>query len=238
MLKNEFVVISAHLSRVSASEYACHLNADGYASARHAAREAAAAAAGRRLQTSVVFAAVTAEEKGLLGSRYFANRASIPPGKLVANLNTDMFLPLFPLKSVVVQGLEESDLAADLKRVARPLGIEVLSDPEPERIAFVRSEIQLHQDRRAGALVEGRLYEGFTGTRARQALAHGAVSRAERRSRSTDRSKIRRGFRQDLSRGRRRGGQSHDAAAVEQRQLLQAVRQVNPQIPQIPQMRG
>ena len=51
-----------------------------------------------------------------------------------------MFLPLFPLKSVVVQGLEESDLADDLKRVARPLAIEVLSDPEPERNAFVRSD--------------------------------------------------------------------------------------------------
>jgi Zn-dependent M28 family amino/carboxypeptidase len=87
-----------------------------------------------------VFAAVTAEEKGLLGSRYFANRTSVGGGTTVANLNTDMFLPLFPLKSVVVQGLEESDLANDLKRVARPLAIEVLSDPEPERNAFVRSD--------------------------------------------------------------------------------------------------
>ena len=37
-------------------------------------------------------------------------------------------------------GLEESDLANDLKKVARPLAIEVLSDPEPERNAFVRSD--------------------------------------------------------------------------------------------------
>jgi Zn-dependent M28 family amino/carboxypeptidase len=51
-----------------------------------------------------------------------------------------MFLPLFPLKSLVVQGLEESDLAGDLRRVARPLGIEVLTDPEPERNAFTRSD--------------------------------------------------------------------------------------------------
>jgi hypothetical protein len=51
-----------------------------------------------------------------------------------------MFSPLFPLKSVVVQGLEESDLAADLKRAASSLGVEVLSDPEPERNAFVRSD--------------------------------------------------------------------------------------------------
>ncbi len=51
-----------------------------------------------------------------------------------------MFLPLFPLHSLIVQGLEESDLAADLRRTARPLGIEVYSDPEPERNAFVRSD--------------------------------------------------------------------------------------------------
>ena len=61
-------------------------------------------------------------------------------GTLVANLNTDMFLPLFPLKSLIVQGLEESDLANDLKRIARPMAVEVLSDPEPERNAFVRSD--------------------------------------------------------------------------------------------------
>jgi Zn-dependent M28 family amino/carboxypeptidase len=58
----------------------------------------------------------------------------------VANLNTDMFLPLFPMRYLIVQGLEESDLAEDLKRVARPMAVEVLSDPEPERNAFTRSD--------------------------------------------------------------------------------------------------
>ncbi len=145
VLKNEFVVISAHHDHVGVGEpingdaiyNGAMDNASGIATLLETAAAAASAGGYKR---SVVFAAVTAEEKGLLGSRYFANRASIPAGKLVANLNTDMFLPLFPLKSVVVQGLEESDLAADLKRVARPLGIEVLSDPEPERNAFVRSD--------------------------------------------------------------------------------------------------
>jgi Zn-dependent M28 family amino/carboxypeptidase len=59
---------------------------------------------------------------------------------MVANLNNDMFSPFFPLESLVVQGLEESDLASDLKRAASSLGVEVLSDPEPERNAFVRSD--------------------------------------------------------------------------------------------------
>ena len=88
----------------------------------------------------MVFLAVTAEEKGLLGSRFFANRADRAGAAIVANLNTDMFLPLFPLQSLIVQGLEESDLAGDLQTAARPLGVEVCADPEPERNAFMRSD--------------------------------------------------------------------------------------------------
>jgi Zn-dependent M28 family amino/carboxypeptidase len=101
---------------------------------------AAAAAAKHSFKRSVIFLAVTAEEKGLLGSRYFANRPAVPARSIVANVNTDMFLPLFPLHSLIVQGLEESDLAADLRKTARPMGLEVYSDPEPERNAFVRSD--------------------------------------------------------------------------------------------------
>lgn len=144
-LRNEFVVVSAHLDHVGVGEpiggdriyNGAMDNASGIATL---IETAAAAAAAGGLKRSVVFAAVTAEEKGLLGSRYFANRPSVKGGRIVANLNTDMFLPLFPLKSLVVQGLEESDLADDLKRVARPLALEVLSDPEPERNAFIRSD--------------------------------------------------------------------------------------------------
>ncbi|HJU44073.1 MAG TPA: M28 family metallopeptidase [Vicinamibacterales bacterium] len=144
-LRSEYVVISAHLDHVGVGEpingdsiyNGAMDNASGIATLLETA---AAAAAKGGFKRSIVFAAVTAEEKGLLGSRYFANRIPIAGGTLVANLNTDMFLPLFPLKSLVVQGLEESDLADDLKKVARPMAIEVLSDPEPERNAFVRSD--------------------------------------------------------------------------------------------------
>lgn len=144
-LRAEHVVLSAHLDHVGAGEpiggdriyNGAMDNAAGIATLIETAAGAAERGGFKR---SLVFAAVTAEEKGLLGSRYFANRPTVPAGSIVANLNTDMFLPLFPLRSLVVQGLEESDLAADLKRVARPLGIEVLSDPEPERNAFTRSD--------------------------------------------------------------------------------------------------
>src|SRR5258708_7296062 len=103
-------------------------------------------AAKKGVKRSVVFLAVTAEEKGLLGSRYYANRPTVPAKSIVADLNTDMFLPLFPLHSLIVQGLEESDLAGDLRKTARPLGIEVYSDPQPERNAFVRSDRQSAED--------------------------------------------------------------------------------------------
>jgi Zn-dependent M28 family amino/carboxypeptidase len=93
-----------------------------------------------KLRRSVLFVAVTAEENGLLGSKYFAARPTVPAAALVANLNIDMFLPLFPLRSLVVQGLEESNLAADLQTVGKELQLQILSDPEPERNAFTRSD--------------------------------------------------------------------------------------------------
>jgi Zn-dependent M28 family amino/carboxypeptidase len=87
-----------------------------------------------------LFVAVTGEEMGLLGSDYFAGHPTIPSGALVANLNTDMFLPINPLRRLLVNGLEESDLSDDARRAAGRVGVEVVTDPEPERNAFVRSD--------------------------------------------------------------------------------------------------
>jgi Zn-dependent M28 family amino/carboxypeptidase len=142
-LKNEYVVVSAHLDHIGVGTMAgdnIYNGAMDNASGIATLIETAAAAAKKPFKRSVIFLAVTAEEKGLLGSRYYASKPTVPAAAIVADLNTDMFLPLFPLRSLVVQGLEESDLAADLRRAARPLGLEVYSDPEPERNAFVRSD--------------------------------------------------------------------------------------------------
>ena len=97
-------------------------------------------ASGVRPKRSLVFLAVTAEEKGLLGSRYYARHPTVPAAAIVADVNVDMPLPLFPLKSVIAQGLEESDLGDDLLRVATLLGLRTLGDPEPLRNAFTRSD--------------------------------------------------------------------------------------------------
>jgi Zn-dependent M28 family amino/carboxypeptidase len=94
----------------------------------------------RRPKRSLVFLAVTAEEKGLLGSRYYARHPTVPASNIVADVNVDMPLPLFPLKSIIAQGLEESDLGDDLRHVAAPLSLRVLGDPEPLRNAFTRSD--------------------------------------------------------------------------------------------------
>ena len=143
VLRNEYIVVSAHLDHVGTGTMkgdAIYNGAMDNASGVATLIETATAAAKKPFKRSIIFLAVTAEEKGLLGSRYFANRPTVATRSIVADLNTDMFLPLFPLRSLIVQGLEESDLAEDLKKTARPLGIEIYSDPEPERNAFVRSD--------------------------------------------------------------------------------------------------
>jgi Zn-dependent M28 family amino/carboxypeptidase len=59
---------------------------------------------------------------------------------MVANVNIDMFLPLFPLKTLMVLGLDESDLGGDIRAVAKELRLAVQADPEPQRNRFIRSD--------------------------------------------------------------------------------------------------
>jgi hypothetical protein len=149
-LRGEHVILSAHLDHLgiggegAAGASGDRLyngamdNAAGIAGLIDIARELKAGKAKPR--RSVVFAAVTAEESGLLGSRAFVSRAERRKMDMVANLNTDMFLPLFPLRHLVVFGLEESDLGADVRAVAAGLGVAVQTDPQPLRNRFIRSD--------------------------------------------------------------------------------------------------
>ena len=95
---------------------------------------------GARPRRSILFAAVTGEEKGLLGSRWFARSPTVPRASIVANLNYDMALPLFPLRSVMVLGADESSLGADARAVGQRMRLPVGSDPFPERNSFIRSD--------------------------------------------------------------------------------------------------
>ncbi|HVZ16202.1 MAG TPA: M28 family peptidase, partial [Terriglobales bacterium] len=89
---------------------------------------------------SVLFVFVTGEEKGLLGSRYFATHPTVPVKSMVADINTDMFLPIIPLKLLTVYGLAESDLGDDVEEVAKRDAVAVQADQEPQRNLFIRSD--------------------------------------------------------------------------------------------------
>lgn len=89
---------------------------------------------------SILFLFFTAEEKGLLGSTYYAKKPTVPKGAIVADLNFDMPLPLWPLKTVYAPGQEESSLGDDAKRVARSKGLEMVPDPLPDRNVFTRTD--------------------------------------------------------------------------------------------------
>jgi Zn-dependent M28 family amino/carboxypeptidase len=89
---------------------------------------------------SMLFVFVTAEEKGLLGSRYFALRPTVPKRSIVADMNFDMALPIFPLKSVIALGAEESSLGAVAAEVGERMALPLVADPWPDRNSFVRSD--------------------------------------------------------------------------------------------------
>ncbi len=145
-LKDEYVVVSAHLDHVGIGE---PINGDKIyngamdnASGSAMLLDVAAAIQSSKVKPkrSLLFLFVTAEEKGLLGSRYYAAHPTVPKSSIIADLNTDMFLPIIPLKVLTVQGLAESDLGDDAREVAKQLGVEVQPDPEPLRNSFVRSD--------------------------------------------------------------------------------------------------
>ena len=146
-LRNEVVVFSAHTDHVGTFKgpiltgdsifNGAMDNASGVATLIETARLAMQRGGNKR---TLAFVAVTAEEKALLGSRYFAAYPSLRSGAVVANLNTDMFLPLFAMKGVFAYGYEESDLADDLDAVLAARGLSVLPDPEPQENRFVRSD--------------------------------------------------------------------------------------------------
>lgn len=143
-LADEHVVLTAHLDHVGVG---APINGDDIyngamdnASGIATLIEAASAIVKARPRRSVVLLAVTAEEKGLLGSRYYALNPTVPKERIVANINMDMFLPLYPLKQLMVFGLGESDLTEDLQAVAQEMTLGVQPDPQPQRNRFIRSD--------------------------------------------------------------------------------------------------
>jgi Zn-dependent M28 family amino/carboxypeptidase len=146
VLKNEYVALSAHLDHVGIGEpingdklyNGAMDDASGVATLLDIAESLHRSHA--PLKRSVLFVVVCGEEKGLLGSRYFAGHPTVPLKSLAADLNTDMFLPLYPLNYITVYGLEESTIGDNIRAVAEPMDVHVNADREPDRNVFIRSD--------------------------------------------------------------------------------------------------
>ena len=145
-LKDEYVVLSAHIDHLGIGE---PINGDriyngamdnGSGSALILDIAKSLQHSQMKLRRSLLFVWVTGEEKGLLGSKYFAANPTVLKSAIVADINTDMFLPIYPLKLLTVYGLDESSLGGMVKQVGQQEGVQVQADPEPLRNAFIRSD--------------------------------------------------------------------------------------------------
>jgi Zn-dependent M28 family amino/carboxypeptidase len=142
-LKLEYVAVSAHLDHLGIGApikgdtiyNGAMDDASGVAAVLDIAHRLKTGPAPRR---SVLFLFFTAEEKGLLGSSYYARRPTV--SNIVADLNFDMPLPLWPLKTVYAPGQDESSLGEDAKISAQAQGLQMVPDPLPDRNVFIRTD--------------------------------------------------------------------------------------------------
>jgi Zn-dependent M28 family amino/carboxypeptidase len=145
-LKDEYVVLSAHIDHVGIGE---PINGDriyngamdnGSGSALLLDIARSLKQTHTKLKRSLLLVWVTGEEKGLLGSKYFAEHPTVAPKSMIADINTDMFLPIVPLKILTVYGLAESDLGDRVKQVGDQLNVQIQPDPLPLLNVFIRSD--------------------------------------------------------------------------------------------------
>ncbi|MDB5695050.1 MAG: aminopeptidase [Sphingomonas bacterium] len=142
----EVVVLSAHLDHIGVRttgegdriNNGALDNAIGIASLIEEAKRFAAS--GTPPRRTVMFLAVTAEEKGLVGADYFANHPTVPIGNIVANVNLDMPVLLYRFQDMTVFGAERSTLGPIVRRAAQSAGVDLTPDANPEEAFFVRSD--------------------------------------------------------------------------------------------------
>ena len=147
VLKDEYVVITAHSDHIGLANdlrtddkinNGAMDNAAGVSILLETARLFAALP--QAPKRSVLFVVVTGEEKGLLGADYFANNPTKPIDKLVANVNLDMPVLLYPFADMVAFGANHSSLGTVVERAAAKEGIALSPDPMPEQAIFTRSD--------------------------------------------------------------------------------------------------
>jgi hypothetical protein len=143
-LKAEHLVLSAHLDGYGYGE---PVNGDGLYNG--ALDDAAYVGTlirfadkhkGAPLRRSVVFAAFTGEEKGLLGAHWFVGHPTVPKASIVADINLDQLRPLFPLDILTELAVDDSTLGRTAREVAASMAIRIQPDPEPERGLLQRAD--------------------------------------------------------------------------------------------------
>lgn len=145
-LKDEYIVMSAHLDHIGHIKLengddianGAMDNAMGVAVMLEAAR--AIVESGVKPKRSILFAALTAEEEGLLGAEYLAKHPVVGKGKVVGVVNMDMPIVTYDFQDVVAFGAEHSTIAQTVARAIAAEGIKLSPDPAPEQVAFVRTD--------------------------------------------------------------------------------------------------
>uniref|UniRef100_UPI0040483C26 M28 family metallopeptidase n=1 Tax=Rheinheimera sp. TaxID=1869214 RepID=UPI0040483C26 len=147
VLKDEYVVVTAHSDHIGYSNdlrnddkinNGAMDNAAGVAILLETARLFAQLP--EKPKRSILFVVVTGEEKGLLGADYFANNPTRPIEKLVANVNLDMPVLLYPFADMIAFGANHSSLGKVVADAAAKEGIALSADPMPEQAIFTRSD--------------------------------------------------------------------------------------------------
>lgn len=146
VLRNECVVYTAHIDHLGIGDpvngdkiYNGALdNASGTSILMEVAR--AFAQLNPQLRRSVLFVAVTGEEAGLLGSDYFAHFPTVAKDAVIANVNMDEDMMMWPLQDIVAFGAEHSSLNAIAEKAASRMRLSLSPDPMPEEAVFIRSD--------------------------------------------------------------------------------------------------
>ena len=151
VLKDQYVVLSAHLDHIGVSPVKPGEPADkdrinngaldngaGIATMLEVAR--AMAQSPSKPRRSIIFLASTGEEKGLLGADYFARHPTVPIDRIVGNVDLDMPLLLYPFTDVVAFGANHSTLGPIVAQAVAPMGVTLSPDPMPQETIFVRSD--------------------------------------------------------------------------------------------------
>jgi Zn-dependent M28 family amino/carboxypeptidase len=145
-LASQYVVYSAHHDHVGIGPAVngdsiyngAYDNASGVAAMLAVAH--AAATAPSKPRRSQLFAFVTAEEAGLLGSQYFGEHPTVPARDIIAAVNVDEANPEGPVRDLTVLGDDKSSLGPELSAMLKPDGVRLSPDAHPEAGAFYRSD--------------------------------------------------------------------------------------------------